>query len=211
MIVVTPAAPADIPAAAAVLAEAFEHDPALAPVVGGPDGPTRRERVRRMFTGLMRSGPARAGTVDVARRAGSAQILGVAVWEEPGATTGLLAHLAQLPTFWRVDGLAGLLRQAAAKRALEAHRPRQPHWYLQEIGVGADARGLGVGTALLAARLAAADAEDAPAYLESSTPRNRRLYGRHGFLEVAPVRGMPGAVPMAMWRPAPSGRVADQA
>ncbi|QGQ17973.1 GNAT family N-acetyltransferase [Cellulomonas sp. JZ18] len=200
MILVTPAAPAHADEVAHVLAEAFEDDPVLAGVVGGPAGPARRTRLLHLFGALVRSGPLRAGTVDVARREGDDRVLGAAVWQAPGAAPGLVGHLGQLPRLLRVDGPAGLLRAASVQRVLDAHRPRRPHWYLQEIGVRASARGLGVGGALVAARLAAVDGQDAPAFLESSTPRNRRLYRRHGFVETAPVRGLPGAAPTGMWR-----------
>lgn len=208
MIVVTPAVPADAGAVAHVLAEAFEDDPVLAVVVGGPAGPERRERLRHLFHGILRSGPLRAGTVDVARRAAAPDLLGAAVWQAPGAARGLLAELPHVPVFLRVDGVRGLVRAARVQHVLERHRPDRAHWYLQEIGVTADARGLGVGAALLTARLAAVDAGDAPAYLESSTPRNRRLYRRHGFVETATVRGLRGTEPVGMWRPPATERAA---
>ncbi len=208
MIVVTPAAPADLGAVVDVLAEAFEDDPVLAVVVGGPAGAVRRERLRHLFDGVVRSGPGAAGTVDVARRAGAADVLGAAVWQAPGAGRGLAAELPHLPVFLRVDGVRGVLRAARVQHVLERQRPDRPHWYLQEIGVPVAARGLGVGAALLTARLAAVDEADAPAYLESSTPRNRRLYRRHGFVETAPVRGLPGAAPVGMWRAAATERAA---
>lgn len=205
MIVVAPAAPCDLDAAAAVLAGAFADDPVTGAVVGGsPDD--RRARAHHLFVGLLR--PAVAdGTVDLARHAGDPDVLGVAIWEEPGSVTSILRLARQLPAFVRACGAGGLLRAARTKHAIEQHRPRRPHWYLQEIGVAAAARGTGVGGALLDARLAVADAHDAPAYLESSTERNRRLYRRHGFVDVAPVRGV-NAAPMAMWRAPLSERAA---
>ncbi|UZN03438.1 GNAT family N-acetyltransferase [Cellulomonas sp. S1-8] len=205
MIVVAPAARSDLHAAVAVLAAAFEHDPVTGAVVGGP--PTDRlERTHHLFTGLLR--PALAdGTVDVARYAGDPDILGVAIWEAPGAVTSIVRLAAQLPSFWRACGPDGVLRAATIKHAIDRHRPRRPHWYLQEIGVAVRARGMGVGGALLEARLADVDASDAPAYLESSTERNRRLYRRHGFVDVAPVRGVTAA-PMSMWRSSLSERSA---
>lgn len=205
MIVVTRAATADAAAVARVLAEAFEEDPTLAVVVGGPPGAPRRERLRHLFEGVLRSGPLAAGTVDVARREGSDDVLGAAVWQAPGAPRGLRAELPQLPVFLRVDGVRGLVRAARVQHLLERHRPRRPHWYLQEIGVTAAARGLGVGAALLAARLAAVDAAGAAAYLESSTPRNRTLYARHGFVVTTTVRELRGTAPVGMWRAPTTG------
>lgn len=208
MIVVAPAAPSDLHAAAAVLAVAFEHDPVTGAVVGGPLR-DRLARTQHLFVGLLR--PAVAdGTVDVARHPGDPDVLGVAIWEAPGAATSIARLATQLPSFWRACGADGLLRAATTKHAIDRHRPRRPHWYLQEIGVAVEARGLGVGGALLDARLATVDAQDAPAYLESSTERNRRLYRRHGFVDVAPVRGVTAA-PMSMWRASVSERAARTA
>ncbi|WP_363331281.1 hypothetical protein [Microbacterium sp. SCN 69-37] len=64
----------------------------------------------------------------------------------------------------------------------------------------ARARGRGVGGRLLSTHLDALDAMRQSAYLESSTPVNRRLYRRLGFEEVRPITGVPGARPMGMLR-----------
>lgn len=203
MIVVTPAVPADLHAAAAVLAEAFAEDPVTAPLLGGSgDLHERRVRAHHLFVGLLRP-VIGGGTVDLARRAGQDDVLGVAIWEAPDATGGVLQLVRQLPSFWRACGPNHLWLALTTKLAVDRHRPRRPHWYLQEIGVRADARGQGVGGALLDARLAVVDEQDVGAYLESSTERNRRLYHRNGFVDVAPVHGVPGE-PMSMWR-APAG------
>lgn len=203
MIVVAPAAPSDLVAAAGVLAEAFVDDPVTGPVVGGP-ARDRLVRTQHLFTGLLRT-VIPDGTVEVARRSGDAAVLGVAIWEAPGAPAGIGRLASQLPSFWRACGPDGLWRAASTKHALDQHRPRRPHWYLQEIGVTAEARGQGVGGALLTSRLAGIDRDDAAAYLESSTEHNRRLYRRHGFVDVAPVRGV-AAAPMTMWRAPASER-----
>ncbi|MWJ86787.1 N-acetyltransferase, partial [Clavibacter michiganensis subsp. michiganensis] len=87
-------------------------------------------------------------------------------------------------------------------RTLDRARPGLPHWRLAEVGVGAAARGLGVGSALLAHGLARVDAEGSAAYLESSTERNRALYLRNGFAELGELAGLAGSRPVAMWRSA---------
>jgi len=206
VIIVAPAAPSDVVAAAAVLAEAFADDPVTAPLVGDRDPAGRRARLEHLFVGLLR--PAVAdGTADVARHAGDPDVVGVAIWDAPGATTSVVQLAAQLPAFARACGIRGLLRAAVTKHTIDRHRPRAPHWYLQEIGVAHRARATGVGTALLRSRLAVVDAQDAPAHLESSTEQNRRLYRRHGFVDVGPVRGLASA-PMVMSRPPASRRTA---
>ncbi|MBD7918684.1 GNAT family N-acetyltransferase [Cellulomonas sp. Sa3CUA2] len=204
MIVVAPAEPGDLTAAASVLAEAFVDDPVTGTLLGGR-GHDRSARAHHLFVGLLR--PVIAdGTVDVARRAGQDDVLGVAIWEAPDAVTTIPRLMAQLPSFWRACGPDHLWRALVTKRAVDRYRPRPPHWYLQEIGVADAARGQGVGGALLDARLATVDGQDAAAYLESSTERNRRLYRRHGFVDGVPVRGIPAA-PVTMWRAPASERV----
>ena len=59
--------------------------------------------------------------------------------------------------------------------------PAEPYWYLALIGVEPNARGKGLGEALMRRAVARCDEEQAPAYLESSNPRNISLYERHGF------------------------------
>ncbi|MBO0898547.1 GNAT family N-acetyltransferase [Cellulomonas sp. zg-ZUI22] len=204
MIIVAPAAPSDVGAAAVVLAEAFADDPVTAPLVGGGEPADRQARLEHLFVALLRPAVADA-TVDLARHPGDPDVLGVAIWEAPGTVTSVVQLAAQLPSFARACGIGGLLRAASTKHAIDRHRPRSPHWYLQEVGVAARARGAGVGTALLRSRLAVVDAQDAAAHLESSTEQNRRLYRRHGFVDVGPVRGL-ASPPMVMSRPPASRR-----
>jgi len=196
--VIRPARPADLEDVTRVLAEAFAEDPVLAGFV--PAGPRQLERLALLFAALLRSGPLPAGTVDVAVDARGG-ILGAAVWEAPG---GIATHrtLRQAPTFFRALGVAGALRAAVRLRTLDRARPGLPHWRLAEVGVSATARGLGVGSALLAHGLARVDADRSAAYLESSTERNRALYRRNGFAELGPLTGLAGARPVAMWRAA---------
>jgi ribosomal protein S18 acetylase RimI-like enzyme len=105
------------------------------------------------------------------------------------------------------EALAGLVRALAPDRSAEIsniieemgrYHPDEPHWYLPFIGVVPDRRGQGVGAALLRAGLAACDATGLPAYLESTNPRNRPLYERHGFEAIGEIRvcSCPPIVPM---------------
>lgn len=192
---ITPAREADLPAAARVLAEAFRDDPVMAAILPGG---RRIERLTTLFTALLRGAAFETGSVDLARRSDGDEILGVAAWEGPGAAS---LPWRQLPGYLSALGVAGIVRAAALSSRLARHRPRSPHWYLAQIGVSPAARGLGVGGALLRSRLETLDVTRTTAYLESSTPDNRRLYGRLGFEEIAPIPGNRGASPMAMLRP----------
>ncbi|GEB46679.1 GNAT family N-acetyltransferase [Microbacterium testaceum] len=192
---ITPAREADLPAAAAVLARAFRDDPVMAAILPGS---RRLERLTTLFTAMLRGAAFETGSVDLARRADRDEILGVAAWEGPGAAS---LPWRRLPEYLAALGLPGLVRAAVLSSRLARHRPRSPHWYLAQIGVSPAARGLGVGGALLRSRLDTLDVTRATAYLESSTPDNRRLYSRLGFEEIAPIRGIRGATPTAMLRP----------
>ena len=76
--------------------------------------------------------------------------------------------------------------------------PEEPCWYLPLIGVDPTAQGRGYGSALLRYALAQIDRAGAPAYLESSNPRNVPLYERCGFEVLGRVQAgsSPAVVPM---------------
>jgi len=105
------------------------------------------------------------------------------------------------------EALTRLVRALAPDRSADMstiieemgrYHPDEPHWYLPFIGVAPDRRGQGVGAALLRTGLAACDAAGLPAYLESTNPRNRPLYERHGFEAIGEIRvgSCPPIVPM---------------
>lgn len=78
------------------------------------------------------------------------------------------------------------------------YHPTEPHWFLPLIGVDPAHQGEGQGDALMAYALAQCDSDRAPAYLESSNPRNISFYRRHGFepLGAIQVGSSPTVVPM---------------
>ena len=84
-----------------------------------------------------------------------------------------------------------------AERVAEL-RPATPHWYLPIIGVDPAYQGCGFGGALMKYACERFDRDGAPAYLESSNPRNIPLYQRHGFEVLATVQvgGSPPITPM---------------
>lgn len=201
MFTIAPAAPADVPAVATVMATAFLHDTVMGTLIQGQN---RQDRLAGLFRGLLRTGAIRTGCVDLARRNNDGVVLGAAIWETPGQHASLLAQARELPTFVRALGWRGVPAAARLQATLAAHRPAEPHWYLAQIGVSAAARGTGVGSALLSSRLGHIDAAGLPAYLESSNERNRALYLRHGFSTIALLTGIPNASPAAMWRASPT-------
>lgn len=199
-VTVRPAGAADLPAVSRVLATAFAADPVMATFVEGVGD--RRTRLEGFFRAVLLSGPARHGAIDVAVD-GAGRVLGAAAWEAPGGSGHLLAQARRFPLFLGSLGLRGVRRALRNQSVLAEHRPRPEHWYLTAIGVGDGARGLGVGSRLLAARLRELDTRGDAAYLEASTPRSRALYETFGFRHLASIRGLGGGVsPSSMWRPA---------
>jgi GNAT superfamily N-acetyltransferase len=202
---VVPAAPADLDAAAALLADAFEGEPQVAALVG--DRPDARRRRFHLYRAEL-ARPVAEGTVDLARDPGNGALLGVAAWHGPHPAAGPAAVLSvrsvrSVLDHLRAFGVTGLGRALAAQRAFGRARPRTPHWYLEAVGVAPAGQGRGVGRALLEHRLERIDARGGAGYLESSSPRTTPLYRRLGFVPLGPVRGLPSAEPpLAMWRPA---------
>jgi len=120
---------------------------------------------------------------------------GAALWLPPGihADEAALGDLLQRTLD---DAVREDLR--AVMQQLATHHPRGPHWYLPMIGVDPARHGQGYGAALMAHALGICDRAHAPAYLESTNPRNVTLYERHGFRALGRVQvgGSPPFVPM---------------
>ena len=62
------------------------------------------------------------------------------------------------------------------------HHPQGPLYYCQFLATVPTHQGRGIGSAFLRDMLRRADTEGVPAYHEATTPRNRALYERHGYL-----------------------------
>lgn len=187
-------------ALAAALADAFYDDPVMSWIL--VDEGSRIRRLTGLFDVLLRGHYLDLGTVWT-----TADHAGASLWAPPGRAIipgpTVLRHSPRL--------LRALGRRAPlALRALshvEAHHPKEPHWYLGVLGTRRSEQGKGVGSALLAPVLERCDSEGVRAYLESSKESNIAFYGRHGF-EVAGEITLPGGGPRVwpMWRdPRPQG------
>ena len=112
------------------------------------------------------------------------EVLGAALWLPPGRFPWSPARKARaVPAFLAVLRAAPrsflpLMRFGANA---ERRHPREPHWYLQALGVKPTAQGLGLGTRLLEPVLARADREGLPCYLETARQENVGFYERLGF------------------------------
>lgn len=91
-------------------------------------------------------------------------------------------------------------RMLACMTVLGETHPHEPCWYLNLVGVVADRQGQGIGSDLMRAGLERAERDGIPAYLEATSPENRRLYERHGFEATADLELPGGPTLWAMWR-----------
>jgi ribosomal protein S18 acetylase RimI-like enzyme len=121
--------------------------------------------------------------------------LGAALWLPPGVHPDE-EKLHELVESSVSPSIQGEFSTAFAEMA--KHHPSEPHWYLPLIGVDPAYQGKGHGDALMAHALDRCDRDGVPAYLESTNPRNRSLYQRHGFEPLGTIRigVLPPFVPM---------------
>jgi GNAT superfamily N-acetyltransferase len=185
----------DLPALVSSLSEAFFNDPIFRWCA--PDDGRRAAMLPRFFELF----------ADAMRPAGHTYVAGdgAALWSPPQLP---IAPADELEEFGRMvmeacgeDGE----RVAQVGAVIDERAPDGDYYYLHFLGVRPASQGQGTGSALLKRVLYRADREGVPAYLEATSPENRRLYERHGFVvreEFSPE----GCPPLfAMWRE-PAGK-----
>lgn len=120
---------------------------------------------------------------------------GVALWLPPNVHPDEEALVKVLESRVSKSILGDLF---AVFEQMEQYHPAEPHWYLPIIGVDPAYQGRGYGNALMKHALEQCDRDHAPAYLESSNPRNVSLYQRHGFEALGTIQKgtSPPVVPM---------------
>jgi ribosomal protein S18 acetylase RimI-like enzyme len=186
---------ADAPRLAQALASAFQDDPVIAWIF--PDQQRRRAVLPAFMEFRLRK---LAFPYDeVWMTAGGAAAAG---WLPPPGRWQLSRRqrLRLLPSLVRFLGRRTASVLGGLERMEERHPDDRSHWYLFILGTEQAAQGRGLGSALLSHMLARVDAEQMPAYLESSSERNLALYGRHGF-EVTGEVAIPGGPRIwPMWR-----------
>jgi ribosomal protein S18 acetylase RimI-like enzyme len=186
--------PADATSLAQVLARAFEDDPVSAWVF--PDAADRLRRLELMYSLI--SVPEALGDDECYT---TDDLAGVALWAPPGkAKMSAIESLKLIPTVARVCGRY-TPRALRILSYMESKWPERPHAHLTFLGTEPERQGEGIGSLLLRRSLARLDREGVPAYLEASTPRNRALYLRHGFVDMDRMQ-LPGGGPelWRMWR-----------
>jgi ribosomal protein S18 acetylase RimI-like enzyme len=170
---------------AAMLARAFDGDPAFTYLFPNPE---KRARALPTLFGLLFDSDGRAG-MRLVHAGGAAATL----WRGPGrAETGWIEMLRHaVPLLAAVGG--ALPRALRLADAIEAHFPAGPFWYLHVAGCDPAQQGRGLGGEVVRAGLARIAGQGLPAYLETATERNLGFYQSLGF------------VVTAAWQPANGG------
>lgn len=191
---VRPATIEDRELLARIGAEGFALDPVLGWVF--QDESTRPGRLLLLFGGLVDDFLPDRGVVHLAGDASAA------FWREPSFdAVSTAADRVDAAGDEAPDLTAGELeRLAILGAAMELHHPHDPCWYLNVVSTLPSHQSRGLGAAVLRPMLERADADGLPCYLESTNPRNRTLYRRHGFedRDEIPLDGGPSM--LAMWR-----------
>lgn len=182
---------ADVDALAGVLARAFADDPVMSWVFRHDRG--RVAWNRRFFRFRLRTMLGQEGVWTTEDRAGAA------LWAAPERWRLGLRETLGLLRFLPATGrrTADLLRGLSL---IEARHPETPHWYLAVLGTDPSRQGEGIGSRLLQPVLEACDADEVPAYLESSKEENVAFYARHGFRVTDEMRLPDGPPVWLMWR-----------
>jgi ribosomal protein S18 acetylase RimI-like enzyme len=185
---------ADLPTLAQTLAEGFSIDPVMSWVYPSP---AEREAQLRAFFDVVLRGSLLRG--HVYRHDGGAG----AIWAPPDVSVFdrvTAGRLSELMATQFADAARLAFVEAGLAGMSDAHRKAPPHFYLFMMGARHGARGLGLGTALLARVLERCDEEGFPAYLEASSERSRHLYERHGFEVTGTYQFPEGPLVWLMWR-----------
>lgn len=189
---------ADNDAVSAVLAGAFADDPVFTWMI--PDA-ARRERMLPSLFALFAEAYQPLGVSQVVDG-----VAGAALWAPPSEQAIRDEDTEEFAD--RIEQMAGTdtARIFEAVALLEEQHPRAECYYLNFLGVDPARHGGGLGSALLATAARRCDQEGQPAYLEATSPRNRRLYARHGFKVVSEIVLPAGPSLWPMWRTPLSAR-----
>jgi GNAT superfamily N-acetyltransferase len=189
---IQPATAADVQAVGRVISAAFHDDPVTQWIA--PDEERRRAIGPPLFE-LYASAFVPLGETYLTH-----DHSGAALWAPPGQQP---VGEDELEAFGqKVVDIAGedAERIFEIEALFEAHAPSTPHFHLQLLGTLPEQQGRGIGSTLLTAMLDRCDSTGVPAYLEATSPQNRSLYERHGFVATGTMAPGGGPTLTAMWR-----------
>lgn len=187
---------ADADALAGTLARAFHDDPLICFLL--PDPADQKTKFASLFKLLFKLGLP-YGACDVTTGYEAA-----ALWRPPNQWhIPIWQYVTNGAAFLSLFGVGGAGRVMGIMDHIEKHHPHEPHWYLQVIGTDPAKQGKGFGGVVMRRSLEKCDAQQMPAYLESSKDSNIPIYQSFGF-EVTGELKIPGGGPTIypMWRKA---------
>jgi ribosomal protein S18 acetylase RimI-like enzyme len=167
------------------------------------------ERVRAralplLFSSQLRHSGDHAHTVSARDESGN--IVGVALWIEPGQwPPSLGVQVAQMPSSLRaLYRHPQTLRRAGTylRTILKVH-PKELNWYLPLLAVDPSIQGQGAGTMLMRDAVARMEKDGVGGYLETQKEENLGFYNRFGYELRDTLHPVPDGPPYyTMWRPA---------
>jgi GNAT superfamily N-acetyltransferase len=164
-----------VDAASAMLARAFQDDPAWTWVL--PDARRRASLLPWLFRMNFDVTEAEVWTTP-------GEITGCARWLSPGRPEVHVGRMlrALVATPLRVrEATSRFLAYGRAVESMRAASVPEPHWYLAGIGVEPTRRREGIGTALMQPGLQASDRDEVPSALLTNNEENLAFYEHHGF------------------------------
>lgn len=178
MTTVRPIAPSEFSLAAAATSRAFWPDPLFGYFARNA---VQEHQMLPLFIGATMRDARRHGDIDVAVRDG--RVVGSASWLPPEGLPQSAVRQARIAAACALALVIGRNRITGLRLLdlVQKRHPHEPHWYLALLGVDPSAQGNGLGRALLEPRLARADTEGLPVFLETQKPENLPFYGRFGF------------------------------
>ncbi|MCC7369504.1 MAG: GNAT family N-acetyltransferase [Chloroflexi bacterium] len=168
----------EIPAAAAMLAEAFADDPLTGLL--SPDPSKRASKARWYFSAIARYGLA-FGEVWAVDSLDAVAIWWAPPFVMPSAARASYVGFDEGPAVLGIDVWEQSLEIGWMVGDVHAQAISEAHWYLNILGVRPERQRTGLGSALLASMLARLDMAGLPAYLDTGRTENVAYYERHGF------------------------------
>ncbi|MDO8434232.1 MAG: GNAT family N-acetyltransferase [Candidatus Binatus sp.] len=183
--IVTVLYPEQYEQAAVALGRAFIDDPTFKPILPDINEPVARaEHLADLFRVMLaierRHGQPTFGVIEGGRVMGAAVTEGIA---HPTTVGFMLAGIPEMPRLVRAIGWSGIVRAMQMFGVLAENHPKEPHLYLQLLGVDPAYQGKRFGGALLdRLKLEAAMRPDiAGVYLETATEANVAYYSGKGY------------------------------
>jgi ribosomal protein S18 acetylase RimI-like enzyme len=187
-----------------ILALAFETDPGYLSL-SRVSGEAHPQHIRQLMRSSLELHLAARNPIFAIAR--DEEVLGVSLIEEPGAPLPRLAAAKEFSRLLHRTAPSVAFRAIRGLLALMRERPREPHHYLGLLAVHPRARGRGLARALLEDLHAASGSHpnSSGVALDTSNPRNVKLYQRFGYHTVTRFR-VSGAEAWCMFRPNGSNR-----